>query len=51
MITGQLAEIGWQDARVMLEPVGRNTAPAVAMAALALSEWLARRAAKRVRGG
>jgi len=38
MITEQLAEIGWQDANVLLEPVGRNTAPAVAMAALAALE-------------
>lgn len=35
MITDQLAEIGWQDTNVLLEPIGRNTAPAVAMAALA----------------
>jgi len=38
MITGQLEEIGWQDANVLLEPVGRNTAPAVAMAAFAALE-------------
>lgn len=38
MITDQLAEIGWQDANVLLEPVGRNTAPAVAMAAFAALE-------------
>ena len=38
MITEQLAEIGWQDAKVLLEPVGRNTAPAVTMAALAALE-------------
>ena len=38
MITEQLAEIGWQDANVLLEPVGRNTAPAVAMAAFAALE-------------
>lgn len=36
MITDQLAEIGWQDTNVLLEPIGRNTAPAVAMAALAV---------------
>ena len=38
MITEQLAEIDWQGANVLLEPVGRNTAPAVAMAALAALE-------------
>lgn len=38
MITDQLAEIGWQKANVLLEPVGRNTAPAVAMAAFAALE-------------
>lgn len=41
MITDQLAEIGWQNANVLLEPVGRNTAPAVAMAALAALEMSA----------
>ncbi|NOY16913.1 MAG: mannose-1-phosphate guanylyltransferase/mannose-6-phosphate isomerase [Gammaproteobacteria bacterium] len=38
MIIDQLAETGWQDANVLLEPVGRNTAPAVAMAAFAALE-------------
>jgi len=38
MMTGQLAECGWQDARVMLEPVGRNTAPAITVAAIAAME-------------
>lgn len=38
MITEQLNEIGWQDANVLLEPIGRNTAPAVAMAAFAALE-------------
>ena len=38
MITDQLAEIGWQNANVLLEPVGRNTAPAVAIAAMAALE-------------
>ena len=41
MITEQLNEIGWQDAKVILEPVGRNTAPAVAMAAFAALEMSA----------
>jgi mannose-1-phosphate guanylyltransferase/mannose-1-phosphate guanylyltransferase/mannose-6-phosphate isomerase len=36
MIDGQLAEIGTKDARVILEPIGRNTAPAIAAAALLL---------------
>ena len=38
MMTEQLAECGWQDAKVMLEPSGRNTAPAIAIAAIAASE-------------
>ncbi|MEA1890799.1 MAG: mannose-1-phosphate guanylyltransferase/mannose-6-phosphate isomerase [Pseudomonadota bacterium] len=38
MIIEQLAETGWQNANVLLEPVGRNTAPAVAMAAIAALE-------------
>ncbi len=33
LIADQLAEIGLSDARIVLEPVGRNTAPAVALAA------------------
>ncbi len=36
MIEEQLAEIGIEDARIILEPVGRNTAPAIAAAALML---------------
>jgi mannose-1-phosphate guanylyltransferase/mannose-6-phosphate isomerase len=38
MMLEQMAECGWQDASVMLEPVGRNTAPAIAVAALAAME-------------
>lgn len=38
MIIDQLAEAGWQNANVLLEPVGRNTAPAVAMAAFSALE-------------
>ncbi len=38
MIIDQLAETGWQNANVLLEPVSRNTAPAVAMAAFAALE-------------
>ncbi len=33
LIADQLAEIGVADARILLEPIGRNTAPAVALAA------------------
>ena len=33
LIADQLAEIGLSNARILLEPVGRNTAPAVALAA------------------
>ena len=33
LIADQLAEMGVADARILLEPVGRNTAPAVALAA------------------
>ncbi|WP_404712110.1 mannose-1-phosphate guanylyltransferase/mannose-6-phosphate isomerase [Sphingomonas sp. MMS24-J13] len=36
MIESQLAEIGIEDASIILEPVGRNTAPAIAAAALML---------------
>ncbi len=36
MIEAQLAEAGVSDARIILEPAGRNTAPAIAAAALAL---------------
>ena len=36
MIEAQLAEAGVADARLILEPVARNTAPAIALAALAL---------------
>jgi mannose-1-phosphate guanylyltransferase/mannose-6-phosphate isomerase len=38
MIIDQLAEAGWQNAKVLLEPIGRNTAPAIAMAAFAALE-------------
>ncbi len=38
MIIEQLQDSGWQDATVLLEPVGRNTAPAVAMAAFSALE-------------
>lgn len=38
MMTEQVAECGWQGARIMLEPVGRNTAPAIAIAAIAARE-------------
>jgi len=33
LIADQLAEMGLADARILLEPIGRNTAPAVALAA------------------
>ena len=36
MIDDQLAEIGIDDAQIILEPVGRNTAPAIVAAALML---------------
>lgn len=35
LIDTQLEEVGIRDARLILEPVGRNTAPAIALAALA----------------
>mgnify|MGYP003864873621 CR=1 FL=1 len=35
MVTEQLAEIGVADAIILLEPCARNTAPAIALAALA----------------
>ena len=35
MMAEQLWEIGAKPAAIILEPVGKNTAPAVAMAALA----------------
>lgn len=35
MIDGQLADVGMAPGAVILEPVGRNTAPAIALAALA----------------
>lgn len=34
LVAEQLRNIGWGDPRILLEPVGRNTAPAVAVAAL-----------------
>jgi mannose-1-phosphate guanylyltransferase/mannose-1-phosphate guanylyltransferase/mannose-6-phosphate isomerase len=36
MIEAQLAEAGIERAQIILEPVGRNTAPAIALAALAV---------------
>ena len=36
MVEGQLADIGIVDATIILEPIGRNTAPAIAAAALLL---------------
>ena len=38
LVAQQLRDIGIEDATIILEPVGRNTAPAVALAALAVSE-------------
>ena len=38
IIAEQLREIGTEAARIVLEPVGRNTAPAAAVAALLLAE-------------
>jgi len=35
MVESQLGQIGLDEARLILEPVGRNTAPAIALAALA----------------
>src|SRR5690606_32006963 len=35
LVAEQLREIGIDDALILLEPMGRNTAPAVALAALA----------------
>lgn len=37
IVTAQLAEIGVADATILLEPCARNTAPAIALAALALN--------------
>ena len=37
IVTDQLAEIGVTDATILLEPCARNTAPAIALAALAVS--------------
>lgn len=34
MVAGQLSEVGVKDARILLEPVGRNSAPAIAVASL-----------------
>jgi mannose-1-phosphate guanylyltransferase/mannose-1-phosphate guanylyltransferase/mannose-6-phosphate isomerase len=36
LIVGQLADVGVKGATLILEPIGRNTAPAIALAALAL---------------
>ena len=38
LVAGQLREAGIADARIMLEPVGRNSAPAVAAAALLVAQ-------------
>jgi mannose-1-phosphate guanylyltransferase/mannose-6-phosphate isomerase len=38
LVAEQLREAGIEDARVVLEPVGRNSAPAIAAAALLLAE-------------
>jgi mannose-1-phosphate guanylyltransferase/mannose-6-phosphate isomerase len=38
LTVGQLAGIGVSGARILLEPVGRNTAPALTIAALAVRE-------------
>ena len=38
MVLDQLREIGAQDARLLLEPCGRNTAPALTLAALAATD-------------
>ena len=38
IVTAQLAEIGVTDAILLLEPCARNTAPAIALAALALDD-------------
>ena len=38
VIMKQSSEVGWVPTRVILEPVGRNTAPALTLAALALEE-------------
>ncbi len=38
LVTDQLSDIGLADARILIEPVGRNTAPAVLVAALALKD-------------
>ena len=35
LVQAQMAEIGYPEAQLILEPVGRNTAPAIALAALA----------------
>jgi len=38
MVAEQLQELGLEDAKIILEPVGRNTAPALALAALYAKE-------------
>lgn len=38
LVQSQMAEIGYPDVRLILEPVGRNTAPAISLAALAAQE-------------
>jgi len=36
MVANQMVEIGYNDSRIILEPEGRNTAPAIALAAFTL---------------
>ena len=38
LVAEQLRQLGYEDAVILLEPVGRNTAPAVALAALWIKE-------------
>ena len=38
LVQSQMTEIGYPDVQVILEPVGRNTAPAISLAALAAQE-------------
>ncbi len=42
LVDAQLADSGLQPQRIVLEPVGRNTAPCAALAALALGDLLGR---------
>ena len=38
LVQAQMAEIGFPDVQLILEPIGRNTAPAISLAALAAQE-------------